>query len=347
MPFTPPPDEPILPPDGTYPPRLLSKRPSCIDYFAESIWLYVDQQIELIPDELIVRSEGDHRILAPLLGARQDVYVNGKLLLLDGHRLQDGDFIHWDEDNRLIYQADPVKDRRKLLFEDEDGSTIGRDDWLIIQPQLTDRLRQYAIINPEGLSFNGGADFARWDTIRYVSLNYDNNRFGYAAYIQTNDQEKFHKSKLTAITSQELQELFLWFNLAQPFDLTLWTNTQIWNIFPDAYWVTAWNKIYIPAERGERDWPAEDFFIFGFPSPRGDLLLRFAAYLAIAVIGLIYFGALTARFNWATALLIIGGFVGCTRLYSHYRRSVNSSRWEQRIQQAAMNPKPRNTNIKG
>lgn len=260
------------PPDGSYPPRLLvfSKRhPGAVDLlfkgqlFRHSVWLPDGKYTALIPDEIAIEHNGDSCNLIPLNALMSDVHINGQPLTRT-HVLADGDFIHW-RDWRGIFQADPVKDRRIGM-----GTKPEIFDERVIS--INPKLAKWVVMNEEGISFNGGKDFAAWDEIDFLGFSHDmqSNTILYYVYLTGKRYGKTLASKLASLKPSDAADLTNWIRLCLPFDLCfnvmIGKDPDLYNLLPDAYYAAAVEKIQVPAMNNQRSLPADENFIFGILS---------------------------------------------------------------------------------
>lgn len=275
LPFTPPPEKIILPPDGTYPPRLLVMPYSFHSnsgYRSISFWLHNGKNVDLISNKLSVHCLNGYCILKTISLFKEKVLVNG-LAFIDNHTLKDGDFVQIGTSWRAIFQADPVQDRRLGLFH-ENTETEEKED-LIEEPVITEFLRENIVINSNGISFNKGSDFAQWDEIAYIWFSSEAKKFTSHIAVLRDGTYKHLKSNMIKRPLEDASNLDLWMAKAMPFDLTMWRHGyEFAQIYPDAYYSAVMDKIYLPYERGERNLPADEIFIFGIPSRRENILIN-------------------------------------------------------------------------
>ncbi|MEQ8677015.1 MAG: FHA domain-containing protein [Aggregatilineales bacterium] len=135
------------PPDGTYPPRILSP--------GWTTWLNEDE-VSLQHGALIRRRNTTFTLYQHK--CKKDILVNGHAMV-ELHILKDGDHIrigNWV----AIYQHDPVADYKKAIPPDEQT----------IKTELSSVLKKWVIADSLGLSFDGGKNMAKWGDIVSIEV---------------------------------------------------------------------------------------------------------------------------------------------------------------------------------
>ena len=137
-----------LPPDGTYPPRLLSK--------SIMMWLSEDKSYVLHKAFTITRNH-DKCYVSPSR-TRRTVKLNGEPIT-EIHQLKNGDFIQYKKEV-MIYQADPVKDYRLAIHQNHYTRKIFESPI-----HLSVNLAKHVIMDSEGISLNGGENKLMWGNL--------------------------------------------------------------------------------------------------------------------------------------------------------------------------------------
>lgn len=283
MPFTAPPTTFNFLPDQTLPPRLLSVDMP-FGHRTTAFWLRDQQTNVVTPEIFAVRRDGETYRLILLENPRNiPVLLNGEVV----HSpvlIKDGDFIQVGQTGRMILEVDPVKDYREGMA-DETGDYSFPDT----EVNLTKNMERFAVINKEGVSFNGGYDFARWEDIAYFTIYKDPQTGTCSIHVTVIEADLTVKQLPTKFNQncQEAAELLKWVMLAAPYAITLWDFTgRFWGLV-DAYYFAAVNKIFIPFENGKRELPATREFILAIPTRKERLVhdLYFAGIFMGFVIG--------------------------------------------------------------
>lgn len=259
------------PADGSYPPRLVM-----LDNlgWSLSIWLDKDGRKKVILDEFDIERKGDVCRLIPLNPAMSDVLVNGQPMMMAG-RLSDGDFIQ-SRKLRAVFQVDPVKDRR-LWMEKTPDVLHGK------MVKLSRRLKKWAVINEQGISFDGGQHFARWDEIEFVSFRSQAYTNTLEMYVTQDGESGKLQNKLMDLDRRETNALMDWLKLSLPFDLCALRREPLSDYFPDAYYAAAYEKIYLPSLKNQHILPADENFILGI-EPFGKQVWRIVRSFLICVL---------------------------------------------------------------
>lgn len=229
-----------LPPDGTYPPRLLTIDHNAEDsYWSSCLWLY--DGFALAGEEVTIHKNQHEYYITVRAGVLDIILING-FPIQDGHILQDGDFIYWaDLSAGFIFQADPVKDRRETLTKCKSfNQTL---------PEPRKRVKKKIIIGDHGISLNGGVKTVEWEKIRYISLiknGHDTyvSKHNIAIFAEDNGEARIYKSAVSGIWYKDMEALLTELMHKAPFNLTFQErNSTYWKKFPDAYHVAASEKI--------------------------------------------------------------------------------------------------------
>jgi len=231
---------------AAYPPRILAP--------GLSYWLDEGTRLELIPGALVTwRAEGVC-YLRQLQEAKQ-VLVNG-LPFLGERVLQDGDFIKSGQE-RFIFQADPVADRRTRLAHTS----------MPKPPKLSKGLGERVRIDTGGLSLDGGMTVTRWHDILSLVVTVPLTRSSqYAGGIRVGALTWGGKlaGELVRINAFDLRRFFEWAGAVVPFDPSI-ENPANWQLpLADAYMLAA-KKLMGRVEAGQVDLPADRRFVLGEP----------------------------------------------------------------------------------
>jgi hypothetical protein len=259
-----------LPPDGTYPPRILA--PSA------SIWLKDGETLDVSGKSVIFRRVGKDFYVAPHPTAKHEAMLNGIPMIVE-RLLKDGDFIHCGKE-RYIFQADPVADWRKFLSE---------DDSVIETYQPTKAMQKWIIIDSDGVSLDGGKTRARWDEIKsiFASGGVDSPIIKISLYSDGRKKRKLasklpqfmkYLSKNKVSIRQFAYKVFL----TMPFQLN-WEFPE--DLATDVYLYAVYIKLLRPAEEQGKLLPADFDFITGDDERKRALrfdLLGMAIFLPIA-----------------------------------------------------------------
>lgn len=285
------------PQDGSYPPRLVMLNEDCPytlkpykgRLFSYSLWLKNRERTPVISGEIEIECGEDGTCtLIPLNSMMSEVRINGQPLTRR-QQLVDGDFIHWRE-WRAIFQADPVKDRRVRM--EANPQNLAQQ----VIP-IKRKLAKWVVVNGDGISFNGGVDFARWDELDFLSFSDELQvrRHGYDVYLKQNKKSKPLKKRLGYLEHKDIEALTDWIWLSLPFDLCVNVfaiQSSLREFFPDAYQVAAFEKLSPSSMDNPRVPLVDRNFILGIQSARrrvwnmrGDILSGLLFIVLMATLG--------------------------------------------------------------
>jgi hypothetical protein len=261
-----------LPPDGSYPPRIVGP--------GYSAWLRLGEIGLEEPGIFTVCNFGQKCEITQLDPLRQ-VMVNGQPLV--GRRvLRDGDFIHTKE-TRGIFQQDPVADYSRYW----QGSPLApRHIRLTITPQL----QKYVLIDAHGFSLNAGKNVTPWTHFAGLVFQLLGDGKWRAMLFEKHEGKPSDKmpTKLGAILSDEADMLTKWAQHSAPYEISTLSVPALTD--SDAYRTIAHTKIIDPARENKRLLPMSIAVILGLPT-RKDTLLKlmlragFAALIASLLSG--------------------------------------------------------------
>lgn len=177
------------PPDGTYPPRILSP--------GWTTWLNKDE-IPLQHGAVIRRRESTFTLYQH--ECKRDILVNGQAIE-DAHVLADADYIHID-DFMGVYQQDPVADYRQFMAEVDSQVTI------TVPPHITDTV----IVDREGISLNGGKDTIAWLNVARI---YTSDEMIQIELIDSTENVNLEVRQLTDLNQMQFDQImaFLMYNV--------------------------------------------------------------------------------------------------------------------------------------
>lgn len=200
-----------LPPDGTYPPRIVVP-------LEKSIWLKGENPIRL-KRNVSIRPQGGHWLFYSQ-GKNIKVLVNRQEIAGE-HRLQDSDYISV-MGLKGIFQADPVANFRNCI-KDAERNFEEFSQTVTITP--TKRMQKWLMIDSQGISLDGGQHTAKWDEIIYVEFGFDPHQLSRRSIkLFVPDQRgkpKQFPAKLGYINQQESEALFSWITYSAPFNLNI------------------------------------------------------------------------------------------------------------------------------
>jgi hypothetical protein len=267
------------PPNGSYAPRLLAP--------LGSIWL-PDREALPIGNLFSIQRSGSMVTLSPPVGGTRKTKLNSQLLDCD-HILQDGDFIQHGH-MTYIFQSDPVAARKQRL------QTIPELHTMNLMPSA--KLRERIDLGRTGISVDRGMTYIPWDQIVTLEFQYGQSQLPLLDW--TSIQLAIlrvgaaKRAKLgLRLKKQEFSELMDWFRLVLPFDLSVYDpedhygGNYIRSLLPDAYRAAVYEKILLPAEKGERSLPASVSVISGFSSVRNSGYLMGGGCLVVLALALI------------------------------------------------------------
>ena len=191
--------------------------------------------------------------MIPLNGAQHEIWINKQPLIIK-RLLKDGDFIQYGQ-FRMIFQADPAKDRnqREVMQKDEP-----------VLLQVNRHFLNGVQFTHDAISFDGGQNFARWDEIAYVEIIKDHQAgLGLAQIAITRDNSiELLPTQLNSISYKQLANLFNLLVTLTPVDLNIkQSGIDLHEAFPDAYFAAAYEKVYLPVSQNRRIAPADMNFV--------------------------------------------------------------------------------------
>ncbi len=282
-----------LPPDGTYPPRIVSK--------GSSLWLPDNTEAFEFADGVFLHVSGRQWSIYQEHD-RADVRVNNQILI--GRRvLKDGDFIHSEKKKiRAIFQADPVADYRQ-------GWEAENEEELTPRIQLSKRVAEHVVIDADGMSLDGGETFARWDTITALDVCWEYTTNNWAIRIQATNTPKRGKTLPSKFHSailgrDEIFPLLTWIFYAVPFQLSIQQFSRI--EIPDAYKVLVYDKILTPAYERKRDLPATPAFILGLKGRCEAIIIILVAIVFMLCPSLVIWFIVEKVFHVESIYILVG-----------------------------------------
>ncbi|MBN8590160.1 MAG: hypothetical protein J0M33_00290 [Anaerolineae bacterium] len=294
-----------LPPNGSYPPRIVAP--------GVSLWLRPGDGPLKIRPFLEAENTGQGCILYAT-SDREVVMVNGHPLV-GQHRLQDGDFLHTESKRlRAIFQQDPVADQRALS---ERSAPADRKTSLT----PSDKLRKAVQIDSEGISLNGGKDRATWgrETAIYFYFEHTSNLFFVQVWCQTEKRrEKGLPSQCRSLGGDEAGTLLNWLTYAAPYALSYRSNALA---FSDVYTMLTEQHIIKPALAHQRLLPASIALIRGYPSRMQSLISLMVVLSYGVVVSGVLFIIFDAAFKLPNVTLLL--FVGVSLLF--LRRNISDA----------------------
>jgi hypothetical protein len=225
-----------LPPDGTYPSRILA--PSA------SIWLKDGETLDVSGKSIIFRRAGKDFYVAPHPKAKHEPMLNGTPMIVE-RLLKDGDFVHCGKE-RYIFQADPVADWRKSLQEEPE---------LLESYEPTEWLQKWVIFRKDGVSIDGGETFIKWEEI--VSAAFDK-RFAKPACLIFRLQSQISKTLILKQSEVEKRQFGDGLTRYCPFSLS---GSMSAYITFDAYLLDVGDHFLSPSELHKRPLPAKIEFM--------------------------------------------------------------------------------------
>ncbi len=261
------------PPDGSYPPRLLTP--------LSSIWLADEETITPMPEFSLRRSGNQTRLT--LNDGAEKLRLNGQPLY-QPITLNDGDFLYLDDTRTLIYQADPVAERKRWVARYREAYPA------TITPSA--KLRQQIDLNAEGIAL-GNQPRIRWEQLMSLEWLLSDSFGGAVGDIVLYQAQADKVKGSLRLSKQDYDDLWIWLLFGLPVDVSAYDTRHhyggvIRENLPDAYRAATYFKIFEPAQQGKRDLPASEDVIFGFHSVTqgGRLIMWFA--VGLLALGLIF-----------------------------------------------------------
>ena len=142
-----------LPPDGTYPPRILT--PTTTIWLCEGTIIDIDDGLSVFNRKGECYIKQDESCKKVRLNG---VPFNGEYLL------KDGDFVKFGQ-GRIMFQADPVANYRQAIQDGYYEPQIFRNPI-----HLSANMAKNVVINYEGISLNSGKDFVLWKNLKQIQI---------------------------------------------------------------------------------------------------------------------------------------------------------------------------------
>ena len=224
------------PVDRAYPPRLLTPD--------GAIWLPAGRDVVILPDEVHVwNADGVCRIDRLPTASNREILLNGAPLVVE-HVLQDGDF-YWDGQDRFVFQADPVADRKRAL-------AAGPISPILIPAQVAAKLR----LDVAGITGVRDDVTLSWLEITRLQIR-DITIFTRKFQVWTDAERPALRVKFGY---RQLKQVLAWLDFALPFDIPVTWSQQSAH---SPYQLAVQTKVIIPVAEGRRILPAEEAVLLG------------------------------------------------------------------------------------
>lgn len=266
--------------DGAYPPRLLTPD--------GTIWLSPWTDITILPGEVHVwNADGICRIARLPTASNREILLNGAPLSVE-HVLQDGDF-YWDGQDRFIFQADPVVDRKHALAAESLGP-------ILISAEVAAKLR----FDAAGITGIEAGITIPWLEITRLHIR-DVTIFTREFRVWTDADRPALRVKFGY---RPLKQVITWLNFALPFNIAV---TRGQNTVLSPYELAVQTKVLSPVVEGRRILPADEAVLLAHP-PQG-LLRRGLAFLgSVVTLGSFLYVLLTDPIYLGWVILATIGF---------------------------------------
>jgi hypothetical protein len=196
-------------PDGSYPPRLLSK--------GVSWWLNPTEK-NLENSEFYYEFVDDTWYLVQT-GSEFEFRINNTLIK-GRHRLADGDFIRINDCRYDFFQLDPAADYKAW------SSSLPQQCSLVISPKV----KKYLLATNDFISLDGGQHFANWEKVMQVTLfasSYGRTKGGPKSYYRfsityqgDSNHFDFLPSQLQDLNQDEATVVLQWITMKAPIHLS-------------------------------------------------------------------------------------------------------------------------------